>query len=141
MVSKIMSKIIKQVLLTICASYSLFTNAAPGNETGQEEIINVGLVLYTKSQTPGTLNASWIYSTQYRGPGIAIGGPAEGYSGDYQVRYFREDGSHPEEYELHIEKVGSIYQVDWILDGRRLITGVGMETAEGLAVGWRRVAD
>lgn len=116
-----MSKIIKQVLLAVCALYAVFTNAALGNESGEEEIINVGLVLYTKSQTPGTLNASWIYSTQYRGPGIAIGGPAEGYSGTYHVRYFREDGSHPEEYELQIEKVGSIYHVDWWLDGRRMI--------------------
>jgi hypothetical protein len=136
-----MSKITKQVLLTVCALYAVFTSAAPTNDSGQEEIINVGLVLYTKSHAPGTLNASWIYSTQYRGPGIAIGGPAEGYSGDYHVRYFREDGSLADEYELHIEKVGSIYHVDWRLDGQRIITGVGMETVEGLAVGWRRITD
>jgi hypothetical protein len=121
--------------------YATCSSAAPADESDKEEFINVGFVLYTKGYAPGTLNARWIYSKQHRGPGIAIGGPAEGYAGDYHVRYFREDGSLADEYELHIEQVGSIYHVDWWLDGKRLITGVGMETAEGLAVGWRFIKD
>lgn len=111
-------------------------------EAGSESAIkNIGFVLYTKSHSPGTLNARWIYSTQYRGPGIATGGSTEGFAGDYHVRYFYEDGTFSDEYELHIEQVGTIYHVDWFVDGERQATGVGMETTDGLAVGWRRLAD
>lgn len=35
---------------------------------------NIGFVLYTKSLSPGTLNARWLFTHKYRGPGIATGG-------------------------------------------------------------------
>jgi len=40
-----------------------------------------------------------------------------------------------------IEKTTDFYKVSWIVDGNVLALGVGMEVQEGLAVGWRRVAD
>lgn len=102
---------------------------------------NIGFVLYTKSPAPGTLNARWMYGKDYRGPGIATGGPKEGYAGKYHVRYFLENGEFSDEYELIIEKSGDIYNVSWISNGRLSAVGVGMEVENGLAVGWRRVAD
>ena len=53
---------------------------------------NIGFVLYTKSYAPGTLNARWIYANKYSGPGIATGGPKEGFAGHYHVRYFYDSG-------------------------------------------------
>jgi hypothetical protein len=102
---------------------------------------NIGFVVYTKSYAPGTLNARWMFTEKYRGPGIATGGPKEGYAGQYHVRYFYDSGEFSDEYDLIIEKTGDAYKVSWLLDGKVSAIGVGMEIENGLAVGWRRVAD
>ena len=102
---------------------------------------NVGFVLYTKSHAPGTLNARWLFGENYRGSGIATGGPREGFAGKYHVRYFYENGEFSDEYDLVIEKAGDIYIVSWIVSGEVLCNGVGMEVEDGLAVGWRRIND
>jgi hypothetical protein len=102
---------------------------------------NIGFVLYTRSYAPGTLNARWIFSGRYSGAGIATGGPKEGFAGRYHVRYFYDSGEFSDEYDLVIEKTTDFYKVSWIVDGNVLALGVGMEVQEGLAVGWRRVAD
>lgn len=102
---------------------------------------NIGFVLYTKSYAPGTLNARWIYEGKYSGPGIATGGPKEGFAGHYHVRYFYDDGRFSDEYDLVIERTGDIYNASWITSGKVSAVGVGMEVQNGLAVGWRRVAD
>ena len=105
------------------------------------DIPNIGFVLYTKSYAPGTLNARWMYGGQYSGPGIATGGPVEGFAGTYHVRYFLDSGEFSDEYDLVIEKTGNSYSVSWIVDGELSAFGIGMEVENGLAVGWRRVAD
>jgi hypothetical protein len=116
-----------------CASVAM-ASEAPGAS-------NIGFVLYTKSYAPGTLNARWIYTNKYRGPGIATGGPKEGFAGHYHVRYFYDSGEFSDEYDLVIEKIGDVYNVSWITSGKVSAVGVGMEVGNGLAVGWRRVAD
>ena len=105
------------------------------------DVSNIGLVLYTKSPAPGTLNARWMYSTKYSGPGIATGGPKAGFAGNYHVRYFYDSGEFSDEYDLVIDKTGDIYKVSWITNGKVQAIGVGMEVENGLAVGWRRVTD
>jgi hypothetical protein len=127
------------ILLTGLLSTSAGTSAATAAEAGDET--NIGFVLYTRSHAPGTLNARWIYGNKYRGPGIATGGPKAGYAGKYHVRYFLEDGAFSDEYELVIEKSEDVYNVSWITEGKLRAIGVGMEVENGLAVGWRRVAD
>ena len=106
-----------------------------------QHALNIGFVLYTKGDAPGTLNARWTYQNVYSGKGVATGGPKEGYAGHYHVRYFNEDGSFSDEYDLVIEKTGNFYNASWITDGKVSAGGVGMEVERGLAVGWRRVAD
>ena len=102
---------------------------------------NIGFVLYTKSFSPGTLNARWMFTDKYRGPGIATGGPVVGYAGKYHVRYFYDSGEFSDEYDLIIEKNDDTYKVSWLVDGKLTAIGVGMEVENGLAVGWRRVTD
>ena len=102
---------------------------------------DIGFVLYTKSHSPGTLNARWMFTDKYRGPGIATGGPREGFAGRYHVRYFYDSGEVSDEYDLIIEKAEDVYKVFWLVDGEVRALGVGMEVENGLAVGWRRVAD
>ena len=110
------------------------------------EPLNIGFVLYTKSHTPGVMNARWTYANVYSGPGKATGGPKSGdFVGRYHVRYFLENGQFSDEYDLEIQKhaPGDFYDVTWITDGKVSARGVGMEVAghKSLAVGWRRVAD
>jgi hypothetical protein len=101
--------------------------------------LNVGVVLYTKGDVPGTLDAMWTYENAYSGPGIATGGPEDGFAGQYHVRYFLESGQFSDEYDLLIEKAGCFYNVSWITDGKVSAVGVGIEVENRLAVGWRRV--
>ncbi len=121
--------------------------AAPGTATAKTtEPLNIGFVLYTKSRTPGTLRARWSYANAYSGPGTATGGPTSGgFAGRYHVRYFLENGTFSDEYDLQIQShaPGNFYDVTWISNGTVSARGVGMEVAGGksLAVGWRRVAD
>ena len=109
--------------------------------TEPQELVNVGFVLYTKSDTPGTLKARWNYANAYSGPGEATGGPRDGFAGRYHVRYFLENGEFSDEYDLDIEKTGDFYSVSWITGGKVSARGVGMEVENGLAVGWTRVTD
>lgn len=122
------------LLLTSCVASIATAADAPA-------IPNIGFVLYTRSYAPGTLNARWLYANKYSGPGIATGGPKEGFAGHYHVRYFLDSGEFSDEYDLVIEKTGDAYRVSWISNGKVSAVGVGMEVENGLAVGWRRVAD
>ena len=121
------------LLVAVIGSVGL-ASEAPGAD-------NIGFVLYTKSYAPGTLNARWLYGTKYSGPGIATGGPTEGYAGRYHVRYFFDSGEFSDEYDLVIEKTGGSYAASWLVDGKVKAVGVGMEVENGLAIGWRRVED
>ena len=105
------------------------------------DTLNIGFVHYTKGSSPGTLYARWNYANIWSGPGIATGGPKDGFAGRYHVRYFFENGEFSDEYDLVIEKTGDFYSVSWIVNGKVLAKGVGMETGSGLSVGWRRLSD
>jgi len=120
----------------------LILSLAPKATAEDKPVIsNIGFVLYTKSHAPGTLNARWMFTDKYKGPGIATGGPTEGFAGRYHVRYFYDSGEFSDEYELIIEKSEDVYRVFWLVEGETLAAGVGMEVEDGLAVGWRRVTD
>jgi hypothetical protein len=115
---------------------------APAASSGDlPDPTNIGFVVYAKSHAPGALIARWMYTDRYRGSGIATGGPREGYAGRYHVRYFYESGEFSDEYDLIIDKAGDAYKAYWLVDGTVLAYGVGMDLGNGLAVGWRRVAD
>ncbi len=137
-----MNSTLNRIVLTLSLA-CLLASASPASTPPAEKAAsaNIGFVLYTRSPAPGTLNARWIFGADYRGPGLATGGPREGYVGRYHVRYFLESGEFSDEYDLVIEKTGDVYHVSWITGGKVAAVGVGMETGKGLAVGWRRVAD
>ena len=128
-----------KVLLAVC----LLASAAGAVPAVAKEpaAANIGFVLYTKTRSPGTLIARWMYTNAYRGPGLATGGPKDGFARHYHVRYFYDDGKFSDEYDLAIEKTGDCYEVTWTSEGKVQAVGVGMEVENGLAVGWRRVAD
>jgi hypothetical protein len=105
------------------------------------DTVNIGVVLYTKGDAPGTLEARWNYGNAYNGRGVATGVARNGFAGNYHVRYFLESGEFSDEYDLVIEKTGDFYDVSWLSNGVVSALGVGLEVDNGLAVGWRRVSD
>ena len=134
---------LRALLTTVSLTVLLLASAdaavpVASNEPGAS---NIGFVLYAKSHSPGTLIARWMFTKSYRGPGLATGGPKEGFAGHYHVRYFYDDGKFSDEYDLLIEKTRDCYEVTWTTDGKVQAVGIGMEVEDGLAVGWRRVAD
>jgi len=133
----------RSVLTTVALTVLLLAPAVAAVPVAAKEpaAANIGFVLYTKTHSPGTLVARWMYTDAYRGPGLATGGPKEGFAGHYHVRYFYDDGKFSDEYDLAIEKTGDCYAVTWTSEGKVQAVGVGMEVEKGLAVGWRRVAD
>jgi hypothetical protein len=108
---------------------------------GIQPPLNIGFVLCSKGNAPGTLNARWTYQNIYSGKGLATGGAKEGFAGHYHVRYYDEQGKFSDEYDLVIEKAGAFYNASWLTNGKRSAGGVGMEVENGLAIGWRRVVD
>ena len=133
----------RSVLTTVALTVLLLAPAVAAVPVAAKEpaAANIGFVLYSKTHSPGTLVARWMYTDAYRGPGLATGGPKEGFAGHYHVRYFYDDGKFSDEYDLAIEKTGDCYAVTWTSEGKVQAVGVGMEVEKGLAVGWRRVAD
>ena len=129
------------ILFAIAILLPTFVNSQTSQTSKIKDTLNIGFVLYTKGSTPGTLYARWNYANIWSGPGIATGGPKEGFVGRFHVRYFYENGDFSDEYDLFIEKTGEFYSVSWIIKGKVLAKGVGMDTGSGLAVGWRRVDD
>jgi len=103
--------------------------------------LEIGFVLYTKGDAPGTLKARWRYTTEYSGTGVATGGPADGFAGHYHVRYFDENGKFSDEYDLVIESNGDFYSGSWLTDGKVSASGLGMKVGDGVAIGWRRITD
>ena len=101
---------------------------------------NIGFVTYSKTANPGTLIARWTFDNRYFGPGLATGGPADGFAGNYHVRYFLENGQFSDEYDLQVAKDGGFYDVTWRVNGVVKARGVGMLVDNGttLAVGWHR---
>jgi hypothetical protein len=136
--------ILPMQFLILALAFAIFpSDASSQSNTSSKprDTLNIGFVLYTKGSAPGTLYARWNYANVWSGPGIATGGPREGFAGHYHVRYFYENGDFSDEYDLVIEKTGDFYSVSWITNGKVRAKGVGMEVEHGLAVGWRQVTD
>ncbi|MCP4344336.1 MAG: hypothetical protein GY795_02285 [Desulfobacterales bacterium] len=104
-------------------------------------MINIGFVLYKKNDKPGEMSAKWCHSDYGNGTGIATGGPADRFEGHYHIRYFDDSGNVQADRELEIEKDGDNYKVSWFNNGKISAVGIGMVNSEGLAVGYRDVAD
>ena len=119
-----------------------FVACAPAPATSKaQQPLNIGLVLYSKGDAPGTLKARWRYTTEYSGTGLATGGPADSFAGHYHVRYFDENGKFSDEYDLVLERNGDFYSGSWLTNGKVSASGLGMKVDNGVAIGWRRVVD
>ncbi len=105
-------------------------------------MMHIGVVHYRIRSTGNAFDAVWYttsLSTKETGTGIAKGDTSNGFPGKYIISYFRPDGSEVGNFELTIEKTGPIYNLSWNKDGEQLYVGVGIDTSEGMAAGFRKV--
>jgi hypothetical protein len=102
-----------------------------------KQMLNVGCVLYQKGTEPGTLIAKWSHSEFGSGTGKAIGGPTEGFAGNYFITYSDDDGREISNHDLCIEINGTFFNLKWSNSGVIRFLGHGIETPEGLVAGWR----
>ncbi len=58
------------------------------------------------------------------------------FTGDHALQQRLPDGSLHGEWNLRIRKTGSLYAVDWHKGDAVHFSGIGLEMADGLAVGW-----
>jgi hypothetical protein len=105
-------------------------------------MMDVGVVYYRMNPIFDTLDAIWYTSRldkKETGRGIARGDISNGFPGSYVVTYFYPDGSEAGTFDLKIEKTGPVYDLSHSKDGEQLFVGVGIETSDGLAAGYRKV--
>ncbi len=104
-------------------------------------MIDIGVVYYRIKESGNGIDAICYTSRQDKkeiGTGIAKGDTSNGFPGNYTIIYFNADGNEVGSYDLKIEKTGSIYELFWRKDGEVLFVGVGIETSDGMAAGWRK---
>lgn len=104
-------------------------------------MMDIGVVYYRIGAAPNTIDAIWYTSRLEKketGRGIAIGETSNGFPGEYVVTYYFPDGSEAGTFDLKIEKTGPVYDLSYRKNGELLFIGVGIETPEGLAAGYRK---
>lgn len=97
---------------------------------------DIGVVIYTKGEEPGTLMARWHHKRYGSGTGKASGGPTEGFPGTYKIVYFDTNDKHLSEYDLRIDKQNDHFDLTWLSNGLVESSGIGMTTTAGLIAGW-----
>lgn len=105
-------------------------------------MIDIGVVYYHMASTKDTVDAIWYTSRldmKMTGRGVAKGDTSSGFPGDYVITYFYPDGSEADTFDLKIEKTGPVYDLFYRKNGKLLFIGVGIETSDGLAAGYRKV--
>ncbi|MCJ8337354.1 MAG: hypothetical protein MJK10_02690 [Pseudomonadales bacterium] len=97
---------------------------------------NIGHVQYFKGDNPGELKAAWVHADYGRGTGLAVGDANANFAGNYQIRYFAENGSLVAELDLEIISNGHSYELTWSKEGAVTSIGIGMENSEVLSAGY-----
>jgi len=104
-------------------------------------MLDIGVAYYRIKTGGNVVEAIWYTTRQNKkklGTGIAKGDTSNGFPGNYTITYFNADGNETGTYDLEIEKTGAIYDLFYRKDGKLLFVGVGIETSDGMAVGWRK---
>jgi len=97
---------------------------------------NVGVVVYTPSESQGTYDNKWSHSTNGSGTGQLTGGPVEGIAGTYKALYFDERGEEKFSLDLIIQNEGDHYTLTWTMDGETISIGIGNEIGSTLVAGY-----
>jgi hypothetical protein len=103
--------------------------------------VNVGFVIYTLGDQPGTMNAVWGHQINGGGTVKAVGGEGAGYIGAYHITYYNWEGCKRVENTLEITSETDDCDLTWYKDGAIATRGIGRETPDGLIAGIRFLPD
>ena len=104
-------------------------------------MIDIGVVYSRIKSTGNAIDATWYTSRLDKnetGSGIAKGDTSNGFPGNYIVTYIYPCGREAGTFDLEIKKKGPIYDLTYSKNGELLFVGVGIETPDGLAAGFRK---
>jgi hypothetical protein len=105
-------------------------------------MLDIGVVHYVIRPEGGAIDAIWCstrFDSDKQGTGVAVGDTSNGFPGKYKITYYYPDGKFSAELELGIVKSGDVYQLTYSKDGKVLVVGIGLETPNGLAGGYRKL--
>jgi hypothetical protein len=97
---------------------------------------NVGVVVYTRGESNGSLDAKWSHSTNGSGTGRLTGGPSGEFAGSYQAIYFDDQGNEKFSLDLNVQNKGDHYELIWSMMGETVTIGIGTVVNDTLVVGY-----
>lgn len=102
-------------------------------------MLDIGFVRYTKNAEDGTLEAEWFYKSRdiASGTGLAHGPIGESFEGEYEIAYFRGDGTPLSTFTLKIICAANCFELTWFDGNEVKFIGIGVARADGLYAGWR----
>jgi hypothetical protein len=101
-----------------------------------------GVVVCQLSRDDQTLQARWYHSdvgSNLPGAGVARRVDGQGFEGSFDIEYFDAGGKPAGSFRLLIGKQGEVHYLQWLLSGRTLFNGLGIEGEQGLAAAWNHV--
>jgi hypothetical protein len=105
-------------------------------------MLDIGVVYYRIRPTENAIDAIWYTSRleeKETGIGIAKGDTSKGFPGNYIVTYYYPNGSEAGTFDLKITKTGPVYDLSYSRNGKLLFLGVGIDTSDGMAAGYRKI--
>jgi hypothetical protein len=97
---------------------------------------NIGHVQYKKNENGDALTAVWAHDDYGYGTGKATGILNTSFEGNYQIKYFDNDGSLQAELALEIKKEAHCYNLIWRKNNKITSRGIGMENSGVLSAGY-----
>ncbi len=128
----------KQLIISVLLIYSITSSMADlaGQESIEKKMTNVGVVVYTRSESHGTLDAKWSHSTNGSGTGRLTGGPSTEFAGSYNAIYFDNHGKEKFSLDLDVQSEEDHYDLIWSMKGETVAIGNGTVVSGNLVVGY-----
>jgi len=129
---------VKQLIISALVIFSIASSRAEpsGQESIEEIMTNVGVVVYTRAESNGTLDARWSHSTNGSGTGRLTGGPSTEFAGSYGAIYFDDHGKEKFSLDLIVQNKGDHYDLIWSMMGETVAIGNGTVVNGKLVVGY-----
>jgi hypothetical protein len=133
---------VKQLIIAALLIFSIALSRADlSSQVSIEEIMtNVGVVVYTRSESNGTLDAKWSHSTNGSGTGRLTGGSPGEFAGSYDAIYFDDHGKVKFSLDLNVQNKGDHYDLIWNMkgegEGETVAIGIGTVVNGNLVVGY-----
>lgn len=102
-----------------------------------EQFAGVGIALYTcRPDAAPTIQWSTAELAGVVGTGAFTSPWSGAFEGEHQLAQYLPNGQLYGEWSITIQKTGAIYELTWRKGGNIHFKGLGLDTPQGLAVGW-----